>query len=173
MRSTLEETLHAPTDGRDGSPELRDLITRHQVYWQVWPEYRMSSDDALVKVGFQLGLFGTHDHPQSNPIAGCGECVKVYRDLHRIARSILPPEGRESRYEVGIFEGALSASRSASRRDILLTIKVLHRHQTDGPIDDCEVRCLEEMKEKLHALGALAGNWTSSTSTAVQKGDRK
>jgi hypothetical protein len=36
---------------------------------------------------------------------------------------------------------------------------ILHRHGFDEPVDECEERCLKEMRSKLAELGVRAGEW--------------
>ena len=49
---TQEETVN----------QLRDLIQRHEVCYEVWPE-NLVSNGQVVKIGFALELEGTHVHP--------------------------------------------------------------------------------------------------------------
>ena len=41
---------------------------------------------------------------------------------------------------------------------VTLSIRILHRHHFEAPIDTCETRCLGEMRERLRELGAGDGN---------------
>ena len=69
--------------------QLKDLIQRHKVCYEVWPE-NLVAKGQLVKVGFDLELEGTHEHPGSEVLPGCPHCQEVYRDLQRIAEWIMP-----------------------------------------------------------------------------------
>jgi hypothetical protein len=149
--------------GNDESRELRELIRKHKVCWEVWPEYHIDREGKKIQIGFELDLIGTHYQPRHTPEPGCAECVKVYDDLKRIAYWIMPKEERDSWYEVGVFDASIHYS--AQRRfrgEITLPIKILHREGFNRPTDACEVRCLNEMEEKLQALGAHRGSWPES-----------
>ena len=128
---------------------LKELVGRHRVSWEVWPIYHIDRKGAKIRIGFELELSGTHHGPKEPPKPDCAECVKVYNDLQRIAQWILPRGDLLSRYEIGIFDSSIYFS--VKRK---LIIRILHKGKFDDPTDDCEVRCLAAMEEKLKALGA-------------------
>lgn len=113
-----------------------------------------------MAIGYELDLIGTHDHPQHPVTPGCDECTPVWRALLAIATAILPPNDRESRCAIEPFTAAISFSpRRKMRKDVLLTIDIMHRDRFDCPVDECEARCLREMKKKLTELGARPDHW--------------
>lgn len=58
------------------------------------------------------------------------------------------------------FETAIHFSpRRKMRKDVILVIDIMHRDRFDLPIDECEMRCLREMREKLKELGARPDQW--------------
>lgn len=69
--------------------DLRQIIEKHTVRYQVFPHYEMN-DGKRVMVGFDLELHGTHDHGTTRLSPGCQLCRETYHDLYRIAESILP-----------------------------------------------------------------------------------
>lgn len=141
---------------------LAELVTRHRVCWEVWPEVRFVHQKQQ-QVGFELELSGTHDFAGQHGGPDCQGCREVFLVLYAIVWYILPPEGRPSRYEIGPYEQALRYSAvRGNRPDITLTVKVLHRQDFDLPVDQCEVRCLEEMKARLKDLGACERQWRDS-----------
>ena len=134
---------------------LKELVGRHRVSWEVWPIYHIDRKGGKIQIGFELELSGTHHEPLELPKPGCAECVTVYNDLRRIAQWILPKEDRLSRYEIGIFDSSIHYSaRRKFRGEVSLVIRIMHKGKFDDPTDDCEVRCLNEMEQKLKALGA-------------------
>ncbi len=139
--------------------ELRMLVQDHRVCWEVLPEKISVKEETSLKVGFDLMLYGTHEEGE-HPTPGCEKCMEIYRDLRRIANSIIPKEERPSRYEISIYESAIRYNRiRGNRPDVELTIKVLHRSEYELPVDECEVLCLNEMKSKLSELGAQERRW--------------
>jgi hypothetical protein len=139
----------------DELSKLKELVKQHKVCWEVWPEYHIAGKGQKIQIGFELDLIGTHHEPQKPPTPGCVECIKVYEDLKVIAAWIIPEEGRDSRYEVGVFDSSIHYSpKRKFRGEVLLPIKILHRKGFHLPTDDCEVKCLAEMEEKLGLLGA-------------------
>lgn len=140
---------------QDAFGELKDLVRQHKVCWDVWPVYHIGHKGEKVQIGFELELTGTHHESKEPPKPGCVECVTVYNDLKRIAQWILPDEDRKSRYEIGVFDSSIHySSKRKFRGEVGLTIRILHKGKFDDPTDDCEVRCLNEMEQKLKALGA-------------------
>jgi hypothetical protein len=138
---------------------LRDLVRRHKVCWEVYP-HTLKVATGLRHVGYELELFGTLDHPIQPVRPGWPECRSVYHDLLEIAHWIIPREPRASRHDIEPFEVALNFSpKRKFRRDVRLTIEIVHRDGFDRAIDECEVRCLQEMKEKLKELGARPERW--------------
>lgn len=140
--------------------ELKTLVLRHQVCFESYPIWHVPGGGGMVKIGYELDLIGTHDHPQHPPRPGCDECKPVRSALSVIATAILPPDDRASRYPLEPFETKISFSpRRKMRKDVTLAIDILHRGQFDLPVDECEMHCLREMKERLKALGARAEHW--------------
>ena len=151
--------------------KLRELVRQHKVCYEVWPEYHIDREGKKIQIGFELDLIGTHYQPAHTPEPGCAECVKVYDDLRRIAWWIMPKEERDSDYEIGVFDASIHYSaRRKSRGDIVLAIKILHREGCDRPTDACEVKCLNEMEEKLKMLGAQKGYWTEPAKEFLLQG---
>ena len=141
---------------------LRELVRRHKVCWEVWPEYHIDREGKRIQIGFELNLLGTHGHSESIIDPGCPECMKIYEDLKRIARWIIPKKEFDTWYEIGVFDASIHySSRRRFRPEVILTIKILHREGFDHPIDADQVQELNEMEEKLRKLGASKGTWES------------
>ena len=141
---------------------LRELVKRHKVCWQVWPEYHIDREGKKIQIGFELNLIGTHDHPKQIIEPGCPECMKIYEDLIRVAHWIIPKEERNILYEIRVFDASIHySSQRRFRPEVFLTIKIMHREGFDQPTDSCEVQELNEMEENPEKLGAHKGNWGS------------
>jgi len=139
---------------------LKTLVLRHRVCFESYPIWHVPPGGGMVKIGYELDLIGTHDHPRHPPSPGCDECKPVRSALSAIATAILPPDDRASRYPLEPFETKISFSpRRKMRKDVTLAIDILHREHVDLPVDECEMLCLREMKEKLKALGARGEHW--------------
>ena len=148
----------------DESSKIRELIRLHKICWEIWPEYHVDRDGKKVQIGFELDLIGTHYHPEHTPEPGCAECVKVYDDLKRVAQWIIPEEKRDCPYQIEGFDSSIHyASQRKNRKDIALTIKILHGEAFDRPMDASQIECLNEMKEKVKEVGAHEGYWLEST----------
>ena len=140
--------------------KLEELVRRHEVCWEVWPEYHIDRDGKRIQIGFELSLIGTHAHSESIIEPGCPECMKIYEDLSRIAHWIIPKEQFDTLYEIGVFDASIHySSKRRFRPEVILTIKILHREGFDRPTDSQEVQVLKEMEERLERLGARKGSW--------------
>ena len=160
------ENLESPAENGEVL-YLRDLVEKHKICWDVWPEYHQDRKGRKIQIGFELNLIGNHYQPSHIPAPGCDECLKVYNALLEIAVWILPQEKRLSRYEIQIFDHALRYTPSRKLRpEVTLTLKILHAEGFDRPVDACEQKCLNEMKAKLRQLGALQGRWQPSNKSS-------
>ena len=141
---------------------LREIARRHQVCYEVWPE-RSVLEERKIQIGFELQLCGANTHTSEDgpdhPVPGCAHCFSTYGELRQIAEWILPREERPSRYEIGAFDHALhiAPKKRKSRSEVVLPIHIMHRHDFNREVDDCEDRCLKEMRERLRELGSLKG----------------
>lgn len=149
----------AVEDSQETTRRLRELAQAHQVCYEVWPELLMVKGQK-VKVGYDLELYGVHDHPEEQIVPGCPHCQHTYLILRQIAGWILPTEARPSRYEIEPFDHAVHQTpKRGFQAEVVLCLKILHRHGFDQPIDECEERCLKEMREKLASIGVAQGEW--------------
>ena len=152
--TTITEALVA------GATDIKDLVQRHQVCFESYPIWHVPQGGGKIAIGYELDLIGTHDHPEHPPRPGCDECRPVQNALMTIARAILPPNDRSSHYVIETFDMAIHFSpRRKMRKDVIVAIDIVHREQFDGAADDCELRCLREMKEQLKELGARPEHW--------------
>ncbi|MBZ0159501.1 MAG: hypothetical protein K8G79_05125 [bacterium] len=159
-----EENTGASTPEPD-APEtierLKAIVREHRVCWEVWPEQLAGGGSRPLQVGFDLVLNGAHAHDTDRPSPGCKKCQTIFEHLREIAEWIVPKVERPSRYDIQIFDHAIHfASERRNRPDVALTIKILHRSEIDRPVDECEVICLNEMKEKLAQIGAQHRQWS-------------
>lgn len=138
--------------------ELKELVEKHTVCYEVFPDRLMVKGEPRT-AGYELQLFGSHEHGTSRMTPGCEICVHTFRDLLRIAESILPREARDSKYEIREFDAALHmAPGRGLRPEVALSIMIEHKHDPEAPIDNCETQCLHEMEQRLRDLGVRRGN---------------
>lgn len=144
---------------------LKDLVVRHKVCWEVVPIWHIPHPGERMKIGVEVDLYGTHDHPKRPPIAGCEECHIVVDDLRRIANAVMPPSDRASRYVIEPYDVSISFSpRRRMRKDVTVAIDIVHRGPFDRNIDECEVHCLHDIESALRAFGACPGSWSRVSS---------
>ena len=143
---------------------LAEIARRHEVCYEIWPE-RSSLAGRAIRIGFELQLCGANTHASADgpdhEVPGCAHCVSTYGELRQIAEWILPREERPSRYEIDAFDHAfhIAPKKRKSRNEVALAIHIRHRSDFNREVDDCEDRCLKEMREHLHQLGIVEGMW--------------
>ena len=170
--ATNELTNHPPME------RLREIASRHQVCYEVWPE-RSVLDGHAIRIGFELRLCGanvqTSDDGLDHEVPGCAHCVQTYGELRQIAESILPRDERPSRYEIGAFDRALHIAPHSrhSRSEVMMPIHIMHRHDFNRDVDECEERCLKEMQQRLRELGIVEGMWREPTEKEVVMNDQR
>ena len=98
-------------DSQHAAERLKDLVERHQVCYEVWPEELMITE--RTKVGFLVELNGVHGEGAEHVVPGCKHCYSTFEDLRQIAEWIMPAEERASYYDIQPFDNAL---REAPRR---------------------------------------------------------
>lgn len=138
--------------------EIKNLIEKHRVCFESWYEYAMVGG-VRCHTGYALRLSGINNlETNEHAVPGCVYCQQTYADLLRIAKWILPPDNRASQYKIEPFDSSFHiANTRGHREEIAVTIQVLHRDNSDRPADECGMRCLSEMKEKLKKFGILEG----------------
>lgn len=144
---------------------LREIAGKHQTCYEVWPEWS-TKDGRKIQIGFELQLCGVNEHAVQNekhPVPGCPQCFHTYSELREIAEWILPLEERPSRYDIQTFDHALhqAPSKRQRRSEVVVTVVIMHRSDFNRPVNDCESRCLREMREKLSWLGIREDIWRS------------
>lgn len=145
-----------PTQNR----QLHLLVRDHQVVYEVHPNLNYTQGEAR-EIGFDVVLYGTHVQPFHPPDPGCDECAKVWRDLVKIAKAVIPPDDPESRSTIPPFDQLLHESRARKfRYDVELTIEVRHRKHFLDPADASESHTVKAIVNALKALGAQEHSWS-------------
>lgn len=160
------ENEAAELDALTTEEAVKSLIEKHRVCYEAGNEFALIKG-ARTKIGYSLRLCGVNVHAGvEHSVPGCAYCRRTYRDLQRIAEWILPGEetqkDRETQFKIEPFDSSfhIAPKDRKNRAEIVLTIQILHKSDINRPADDCEDRCLKEMREKLKSLGVLEGRWT-------------
>ena len=147
------------TSNVDKELDTKKLVERFRICWEVWPEYMIVRGEKR-QIGYALELSGTHEPGVEHPSPGCEHCVRVYDALQAIASHVIPKDRRLSRHDIGIYDHAIHYSRKRRERpEVSLTVQISHRTGFEQPVDECENKCLNEMKAHLRELGASEGRW--------------
>lgn len=149
----------AALDARTAPAVLRDIVRKHRVCYEVWPEYLLVHG-RKTQVGFALELYGRTAAGGGPEAPDRVACEEIYREMKRIAEWITPTEPRATRHQVEPFDSAWHAAPARDLEpEVALRLSLLHRHGFDQPVDDCERRCLAEMVASLERLGIAKGRY--------------
>ena len=146
---------------------LRAWAQEHKVCFELSPLIEMEPQSIgpseMVRVGFQLQIFGEHAAARANASVGCPHCVTLYDRLRAIALFSLPREHRPSRYELSPFDSSFHHRREMEWvPEVRLTIRIIHGSDYFKAIDGCESRCAEEIQQHLADLGAQPKVWSAA-----------
>jgi hypothetical protein len=74
-------------------------------------------------------------------------------------------EQPDCRFQIEPFDRAwhIAPRQRWSRKEIIVAIKILHSHNVDGPVDDLQERCLNELRAELKKFGVREGVWQAAT----------
>lgn len=138
----------------DLDTDFRALVARHHVRFHTY-SLQAVRDGELVTIGFEIELYGTHDHPSVRPEPGCTECVRVYRSLRQIAEAVTAHPRRETDRTIEPYEPSLvMVDPRGDRQDVRCRIQFVHHDDYHRAVDDCQRACVREVADRLRGLGA-------------------
>jgi hypothetical protein len=166
VQATIANALPAVPSSYDEPtvPEaLRSIVLRHQVCYEVWPEWSGCGGRAR-RIGYCVTLCGVNDRNdcvRGHHVPGCPHCGFTYDELRKIAERITLAEQTDCRFEIGAFDRAwhIAPKQRWSRNEVIVNVKILHSHDVDAPLDDSQEGPLKEMRTILRELGVREGLW--------------
>jgi hypothetical protein len=135
--------------------ELRELVRRYRVTWEVRPEMGPSAR-SVAPIGFVVELNAVPDDPAEAATIAAPRSGAVEDALAKIAGAI----GADEVVHVGRGTWQLGTAHDA-RAEITATVTVLH-HDGKGdnrPQNPAEQERAEALVERLRALGAQEHHW--------------
>ena len=170
--ATANELRAGPSSINESTiPEsLQDVVLRHQVSYEVWPEWSGCGGRAR-RIGYCVTLCGVNDRDdcvRGHHVPGCPHCGFTYDALRKIAEWITLTERQGCRFEIEAFDRAwhIAPKQRWSRNEIIVNIKILHSHNVEAPLDDSQEGSLKEMRTILRKLGVREGVWQAETVAA-------
>jgi len=144
----------------DALPETpRDLAGRHEVWYEIWPDYSLS-EGRQVQVGFALELCGLRDQAEQKLTPGDEASKITYSDLRRIASAVMPASDADTACCIQPFDHALhECSRRSFRPEVVLSVEISNRGPGSSLVGEND--CLRVIEEKLIDLGVRGGHGSS------------
>lgn len=155
----VPSSLDEPTIPED----LQNVVLRHQVCYEVWPEWSGCGGRAR-RIGYCVNICGVTDGVdcvRGHHVPGCLHCGLTYDEICKIAEWITLKEQPDCRFEIEPFDSAwhIAPKQRWSRNEIIVNIKILHSHNVDGPVNESQEHCLNELRVELKKLGVREGVW--------------
>ena len=140
---------------------IREIVHRFSVFYEVYPESTVLHDHTIRQVGFCVDLCGRPPRGK-NVSPGCARNKEIYGGLSQIASWVIPEKDFECCYELDGFDASLQCDEGAQDcGSVQLEIHILHQHGFDRPLDECELRALREVEDRLENLGVYRGKTSS------------
>jgi len=140
---------------------LQDIVRRHQVSYEVWPEWSGCGGRAR-RIGYCVSICGVNDRVEcgrGHHVPGCSHCGLTFDQIRKIAEWITLKEHSDCRFQIGPFDRAwhVAPRQRWSRNEIIVNIKILNWRNVDGPVNESQERCLNELRIELKKLGVREG----------------
>ena len=143
------ETLNPANS--ETAAELRDMIARRQVCYEIWPEWAIV-EGRKVKVGFELNLCAA-------AAPGHSPGVETFERLKELAISVLPAGMAATDFEILPFDSSIHASpHRRFRPEVVLQVRLQHKRGFDQQIDESEQQCLRVTESQLKKFGVRRAN---------------
>ena len=141
--------------------DLRDIVLRHQISYEVWPDWSGCGGRAK-RIGYCVSICGVNDRVDcggGHHVPGCAHCALTYGEIRKVAEWITLKERPDCRFQIGPFDRAwhIAPRQRWSRNEIVVNIKILHSRNIDGPVNESQERCLNELRLELKRLGVREG----------------
>ena len=169
VQPAIPNALSADPSSIDESkvPEaLQDVVLRHQVSYEVWPEWSGCGGRAR-RIGYCVSICGVNDRVdcrRGHHVPGCLHCGLTYDEIRKFAEWITLKEQPDCRLQIGPFDRAwhIAPKQRWSRNEIIVNIKIMHSGSVDGPVDESQERCLNKLRVELKKLGVHEGVWQTA-----------
>ena len=169
--SNPRQEIHSSgTDSPPSVEELREMVRRHCACYEVLPEWS-AGGGPRAQIGYGLSICGVNEADGAAPgrhTPGCSHCRRTYDGLRNVVEWVTPKEEMDCHFEIVAFDRAwhVAPAQRRARREVVATVKILHRRDVNAPVDDCQRRCLKEMRAKLAELGVQDGVWQPAQAAA-------
>ncbi len=149
------------TDANQDIAELKQIVKKHKVYWILQELININEKGDKIKNGFVLYLVGTRDE-----VSNERKTAVIFKNLDRIAQWIMPKENPEVRFEIrqhdSVFFYLPGDDRDENRRNLVVSLRVLHHEGFHRPIDKYQIEAIKEMEQKLKNIGSPKERWKES-----------
>ena len=163
IQPTIANAVPPSIDEATVPTALQDIVLRHQVSYEVWPDWSGCGGRAR-RIGYSVSICGVNDQidcVRGHHVPGCLHCGSTYDEMRKIAEWITFKEQPDCRYRIEHFDRAfhIAPRQRWSRNEVIVFVKILHSQNVDGPVNDSQEGCLNELRIELKKLGVREGVW--------------
>lgn len=135
--------------------ELREIVERFQITWEVTPIDEAESGGS-VETGFVLDLNATHEPSADHTGRTCRRCANRMLALKIIGDWLFPPEGKCSFCEVQAYSDFVRGDQQGRQHACSTRALRLVSHLGTGcQLGACHVWCMTQMRAQLKTIGAV------------------
>lgn len=161
MPEELEPKTDQLMDASQEIAQLKQIVKKHKVYWIEQEITNVNERGDKVKNGFVLHLVGTRDEFSDESKAS-----EISKNLHRMATWIMPKENPNVRIEIrhhdSVFFYLPGDDRDEDRKNLVVSLQVLHHGGFHRPIDKYQIETVKEMEKRLTSIGSPKERWKES-----------
>jgi hypothetical protein len=145
-------TIVVVNNNDDSFPEVRDVVSEHDVRFEVWPELAFI-DGRKAPIGYEIEISGQADCDSTDDVPGCERCDRTFSELRRIAVLAGAQPADIPSYDSSWH----SAPKDGPRRRIVLTIRLTRFEGDENSADEIEHARLVAIEKRLTAFGVRRG----------------
>jgi hypothetical protein len=152
------------------SEGVRAILRRHRVCYDFWLQ-RSANRGVTTYSGYMLRLCGVNDAEHfwgECHVPSCQHCHRTYDDLRKVAEWLIPQNEQGDHCEIEPFDvtSHIVQRQGQPRKEIGVTINVLHRPDVNAPSDAWQWLCMKDMLVKLDHLGVHDGVFPAAEAAA-------
>ncbi len=145
----------------ENEEELRRMVIRRRICYDVEPYYIPDKKGAMVQIGFRLTLYGTLPAGVDDATPDSDEYLEVERDLRRLAESLtFTCDPHHMCAAITADPASLSYSHERKMRpDVTVHIPLFDQENFGHPVDEKIKNSLQEASELLESTGVKKTRW--------------
>lgn len=141
--------------------ELREVVARRRMCYDVEPYYRHDHKGGLLQIGFELSLYGTFSGEDADAGPDAGGYAAALHDVLRVARALTNSCGPLHMCGAAVTDGGMVtyAPERGMRPDVTVHIPVYDHQNFGHPVDEAVQQTLAIAVKLLEGAGLRKDRW--------------